>query len=398
MSVGIVVAHHCEDLRWLRGLSGADVTVVTSSQLLPLVEGVEIRDVCVDNVGREAFKYLTYITQNYDNLPATVVFLQGDPNGHGDVLSTLHRHLSSSFAFIGQTTELRFRETTSLHDRWAWETMYDLFQGVIPSLQWGFGAQFVVSRETLRSRPLAWYQNLLCSCVTDQRAPWAFERLWKCLVGDIVLRRSIGFGSTSGPISVHTMHSDPNDPLVPIFRETLAAVEPSIKPKVHLLGDAESGANFNWGVKMRRMVRPARTEKGVVVWADTDVVFLRPFRERILSLMSNVDILFQSEAAFTNTINAGFFAFRASKKMARFFERMGAEDYTLRTDQGMLPDHLREDGIKWGVLPLEFGAMTHGWFPVLANRLRTFHATCISGKDATSRKILAIDALRARVC
>lgn len=79
----VVVAKYDEDISWLSQLpKNFDVRVYQSKD----AEGSDF----VENVGNEASKYLTYIVQNYDSLPDSVIFLQaGRQDWHDPVAKDL---------------------------------------------------------------------------------------------------------------------------------------------------------------------------------------------------------------------------------------------------------------------------------------------------------------------
>lgn len=59
----VVAAHYAEDVAWLGGLSQHWEVIIMGPGGLPA------------NKGNEAMAYLTYIIQNYDNLPESMVFI-----------------------------------------------------------------------------------------------------------------------------------------------------------------------------------------------------------------------------------------------------------------------------------------------------------------------------------
>ena len=77
----IVIARYNESLDWLD-------TCLTPQQRRSVwiynkgPDSVSSQIKTLPNVGREAHTYLTYIIENYDNLPERVYFLQGDPFPH----------------------------------------------------------------------------------------------------------------------------------------------------------------------------------------------------------------------------------------------------------------------------------------------------------------------------
>jgi hypothetical protein len=79
----IVVAKFQEDLSWINSLDGIPVTVYNKAEN-PLPESTVFNNHVteipyVPNVGNECYSYLSFIIDNYYNLPELVVFVHGDP-------------------------------------------------------------------------------------------------------------------------------------------------------------------------------------------------------------------------------------------------------------------------------------------------------------------------------
>jgi len=76
----IVIAKYKEDVRWSAGL---DCVIYDKSKK----KGTNV----LPNIGRESHTYLTWIIDNYDNLPNYAVLTQGNPFDHcKDFLNKLH--------------------------------------------------------------------------------------------------------------------------------------------------------------------------------------------------------------------------------------------------------------------------------------------------------------------
>src|SRR5689334_14505234 len=72
----VVVARYKEDIRWLYPL-GSVLRIYNKSDDVPDIDHVQL-----PNVGRESHTYLTYIIENYDNLPGVIMFTQGNVQDH----------------------------------------------------------------------------------------------------------------------------------------------------------------------------------------------------------------------------------------------------------------------------------------------------------------------------
>ena len=62
----VIIAHYDKPLRWINELKGVDVIVLTSNDGFPYRK--------VKNRGNDSSHYLTYIIDNYENLPDKMVF------------------------------------------------------------------------------------------------------------------------------------------------------------------------------------------------------------------------------------------------------------------------------------------------------------------------------------
>jgi hypothetical protein len=79
----IVVARYEEDIEWLKPLS-EHCKIYNKGKTFWRSEEWDIHR--LDNVGRESHTYLTYILENYDNLPEVIAFTQGYIKDHTDCI------------------------------------------------------------------------------------------------------------------------------------------------------------------------------------------------------------------------------------------------------------------------------------------------------------------------
>lgn len=139
------------------------------------------------NIGRESHTYLYHIIKNYNNLADFTTFVQGSPWPH------LHLYDNPSI-------DIFYFNCEPIHDFYAlgdfamtngmgrpfshwdvnlfpiWER---LFHGDMPLRFFAnYGAQFIASKDLIRSRSLDFYKELM-QCHEDYDfTPWALEIMW----------------------------------------------------------------------------------------------------------------------------------------------------------------------------------------------------------------------------
>lgn len=152
-----IIARFNEDLRWADRLNKV---VIQKGVHLP-------------NVGREASSYLHFIISAYDQLDdqTEYLFCQGDPFDHSFHVGKTGHYWGSEFKCDAdgypEHPGLKLGE-------------FCLLLGIPRRAAYTFraGAQFKVSGETIKKRPLEFYKNAYELAMTDELAAWKFERLW----------------------------------------------------------------------------------------------------------------------------------------------------------------------------------------------------------------------------
>jgi len=174
MSDRLCVASYGEDVSWVAE-TGMEACVYDATRKR---EGL----IPVPNEAREASQYLRHIVEHYGKFRDYELFLQGNPFDHNP----------------------RILQWLSIRN-WEGKICYSLGRGTIPcdpSLMlphaeklmpfsrdvglkpahfrpWSVGAMYAVSRESLESWPLEWWQSLLRKSVVERAwSPWVLERLW----------------------------------------------------------------------------------------------------------------------------------------------------------------------------------------------------------------------------
>jgi hypothetical protein len=171
----IVVARYNESIEWTKSYNciiynkGDPIENTTNVTPLP-------------NVGREGHTYLHHIINHYDTLSDYTMFLQGNPFDHTPYLESILTSSEWKKPFHVMSREIVHMVVDEKHNPYNMLHLYKtLFNRTKPfSLWFGPGAQFCVSRETIRSRPKAFYERIYallgkeCNPVEGH----AIERFW----------------------------------------------------------------------------------------------------------------------------------------------------------------------------------------------------------------------------
>ena len=181
----VVIARYQEDLDWANGISCC--TIYNKGSPLEHKHTV----LSLPNVGREGHTYLYHIIENYDHLDDHTCFLQGNPFDHTPDLEMRLKefekdivpyYLLSNHVY---NINLCYDPTdTSLHDLLirGYERVFGV-KKVSHEFQFGAGAQFIVSKEIIRSRSKAFYENILQMMDRENSPPEGFmlERFWNMI-------------------------------------------------------------------------------------------------------------------------------------------------------------------------------------------------------------------------
>jgi hypothetical protein len=172
-TIGVVVARYKENIDWLSDLKHTTYLYEKGD----IGNGNKLI-----NVGREAHTYLHHIVDKYDTLEDFIIFLQGNPFDHG-VINIDHIN-----KLIPETDFIPLNGIIS-------GCIYNESHGKIPSfceehninikhtdiVRFTPGAQFMISKETIKKHPLSFYDKLLNTMSNTNSNPneaHIMERLW----------------------------------------------------------------------------------------------------------------------------------------------------------------------------------------------------------------------------
>lgn len=197
----LVVARFRESAAWLRKAPRAvRVFVYDKGGDLQRADAPRAEIAALPNVGREAHTYLTHIVRHYPDMAPLTVFCQGKPFDHVPEFHRVLRALAAGepvpggfrwLGFIVDTDDPRGRRLfvpwSKNQDRreLALDRFFlELFGTPCPArVRFYPGANFIVSRERIRSRPEGFYHRALELAGTFPDAAHCFERVWDAIFG-----------------------------------------------------------------------------------------------------------------------------------------------------------------------------------------------------------------------
>ena len=162
----LVIARYSENLNWVQPYQDF-ATIYNKGED---IEGT----IPLKNIGREAHTYLHHIVNNYDNLSDYTCFLQGNPmDPHSPRLYLYLDHILNSNELLPEFFWISERIVEG-----DFEYKKEPYHAIFPNIKYaymkvfgkepdinqfifGSGAQFCVSRNRIRERPVEFYKNIL---------------------------------------------------------------------------------------------------------------------------------------------------------------------------------------------------------------------------------------------
>jgi len=187
-NVTIVSSHYKEDIIWLE--KSPYPVIIVGKEGGNTVDGSKYEAFHIlPNKGNEASSYLWYIINYWDVLPDKIVFIHGHETAshqHIHIFDAIEKYKEKDFQAINESYYYIFIPNNSFRD-W-WKQIYAESLGQIPDkLVFEPFAQFLVSKERIRSHPLHFYQKLYncCLCMEDNATSYRigafFEVTWHLL-------------------------------------------------------------------------------------------------------------------------------------------------------------------------------------------------------------------------
>lgn len=160
----IIVARYNESIEWTKEFS--NVIVYNKGEKLNIDN-----EIMLENVGREGHTYYKYIYDNYDNLDDYTIFLQGNPFDHSpDLINDLWKYINDDkldleFRYLSKVVVLCKLNGCRLHPELdlmeVYEKIFDEKGDREKHFRFGFGAQFIISKKKILSRPRDFYMKII---------------------------------------------------------------------------------------------------------------------------------------------------------------------------------------------------------------------------------------------
>jgi hypothetical protein len=171
----LIISRYNEDISW--AFLFKNVIIYNKGEKLSshlLNRNIDINEIPLPNVGREGHTYYKYIYDNYDNLDDYTIFLQGNPFDHSpNIIKNLlqiqqdyeNNHFNPiDFTYISEKIIHCNLSGCNHHRGIPLIPIYEyLFNEKKTNMNFifGAGAQFMVSREKILSRPKEFYLKII---------------------------------------------------------------------------------------------------------------------------------------------------------------------------------------------------------------------------------------------
>lgn len=160
----IIIARYNEDMEWTKQFP--NVLIYNKGTTL----NENYNQIMLNNVGREGHTYYKYIYDNYDNLDNYTIFLQGNPFDHSpNVIENINKYinnkdLSIDFEYLSEKLIYTNLSGCDYHRGIPLKDVYEKLFGERKDymiIQFGTGAQFIVSRNKILERPRSFYLKIV---------------------------------------------------------------------------------------------------------------------------------------------------------------------------------------------------------------------------------------------
>lgn len=186
MAIDLIVSRYKENIDWI-SLINNNINVIIYNKFYD--EKIKLQ-----NVGREGHTYLTHIINNYDNLSDFTIFSQGDPFHHysnflkeidnfyynEDKSQKYYLKFLCPHAKEGIYANFDKAHKTGLPMYYFFDLLFNMKLKPQTILNVYYGAQFIVHKNNILSKPKQFYSFLLkfLSYDIDPIEGYIFERLW----------------------------------------------------------------------------------------------------------------------------------------------------------------------------------------------------------------------------
>jgi hypothetical protein len=164
-NIKIIISRYNECIEWTNSFKD-NVIIYNKGNELPS----EYNSIILPNVGREGHTYYYHIYNNYNNLADYNIFLQGYPFDHSpNIIDNIknilnNENLELSFEFLSDRVISCNLDFCNYHHNLPLREVYNKIFNINISnknIEFGAGAQFIVSKETILKNSKEFYYNII---------------------------------------------------------------------------------------------------------------------------------------------------------------------------------------------------------------------------------------------
>lgn len=168
-NIKIVVSRFNENITWVKNFNQNNVIIYNKGQN---DINLDYNIIKLQNVGREGHTYYKFISDNYDNLPDFVIFLQGFPFDHSpNIINVINDILNNndelddftylSTCMVNFTFEKGCGYLSIQHLNDTYEKIFNKKNTSNQIYTFGTGAQFMVSKKAILQKPKEFYEGIV---------------------------------------------------------------------------------------------------------------------------------------------------------------------------------------------------------------------------------------------
>jgi len=158
----VVISRYNEPTDWIKSIP-CNYIVYNKGEDIKDSEISKDNIIKVPNEGREAETFLRYIVSHYDQLPDSIVFLQGNPfDHHPNTLSDLKLEEFGGILKMGGQTFCDRNGNNSYPGLPVYQIQKILMPELDPEVfNFTAGAQYMIKKEYIINKPLSWWEKVL---------------------------------------------------------------------------------------------------------------------------------------------------------------------------------------------------------------------------------------------
>lgn len=180
MSVHVVISRYDEDISWVKYLN-YPYTIYNKGN-----DDISLPCIKLKNLGRESGTYIYHIIENYNNLPESLILLQGNPFEHNSsVLKLIENFNSDEIIFLADGLLPNDLEKVPKDHRNGINEIVNklglhdyLINFIKPQYNYPHGSQWVVPKKFIISKSKKFWLDLYEIHQKIFVSPWVMERMF----------------------------------------------------------------------------------------------------------------------------------------------------------------------------------------------------------------------------